>query len=148
MRQLLIKVELLNNQIVIILKSLLDCLTDTQIKFGRQVVAANSRVCFLQLFNPNIKITCFLHKHALVVFFWCNKRCNETCKQGEEGETTELQPDAEHEFSAVKPSVITVAYCSQHSESPIKSKNVDLLWAILLELWVSAIVFWQILELV
>ena len=70
--KLLVKVELLNDQVVIIFESFFDVLGNTHIQVCRQVVGADSRVCLLHLFDPDIKLVYFDHEHGLKVDFRCH----------------------------------------------------------------------------
>ena len=59
--KLLVKVEFLNDQVVIIFESFFDVLGNTHIQVWRQVEGADSRVRLLHLFDPDIKLVYFYH---------------------------------------------------------------------------------------
>ena len=68
--KLLVKVKLLNDQVMIIFEGLFDVLGDAYVQIGWQVVISDGRVCLLHLLDPDIELVCFDHEHALKVDLW------------------------------------------------------------------------------
>ena len=77
-RELLIEVKLLNDQIVIVLECLFDCLRNVQIQVGWDVEVADRRVSQLHFLDPEVKLVCLYHEHSLEVNLGGDQRRDET----------------------------------------------------------------------
>ena len=135
--ELLVEVEVLNQHVVVILKSLFDVLRDAYVQVGWKVKIADRRIGLLNLIDPDIKLVCFDHEHALEIDLRSDQGRNLNGKKRKEDETAEFQQDREDVLLAVIPRIISITDCCQHCVNPVACEDVDLPGTVNLKLQVS-----------